>query len=184
MCCHGLFVIMRLYALLAGKFTLVGNRSVEGNRARTIGLVLILPTVITLCAVAAQVDSGPSGTTLNRRTATQLDSLSCILLIGALIVAAYLTLTAPPGTPAYATVSPLDDQSYYPPGMLSGTSQAPPEKTILSLPDAAAYLRISESDLLALVESGRIEAGRFGTQYRFSKESLDAYLDQQSGGTV
>lgn len=184
MCCHGLFVIMGVYALLAGKFTLMRNRSVEGNRARLIGLVLILPTAITICAVAANIESGPSGTTLDRETATQLDSLSCVLLIGALIIAAYLTLTAPPSPPAFATVSPLDDQSYYAPGMLSGISPASPEKTILSLPEAAAYLRIAESDLLALVEAGRIEAGRFGTQYRFSRESLDAYLDQQSGGTV
>ena len=46
--------------------------------------------------------------------------------------------------------------------------------------EAAAYLSISEMTLLRLVRAGEVPHTRVGRSLRFTKESLDAYLQRQT----
>jgi excisionase family DNA binding protein len=42
--------------------------------------------------------------------------------------------------------------------------------------EAAAYLRVSEEDVLAAITAGELKAKKIGNAFRISKEALDAYL--------
>jgi excisionase family DNA binding protein len=47
---------------------------------------------------------------------------------------------------------------------------------IMTLAEAAVYMRVSEADLLALIQSGELKAKKIGAEYRISKQAVDAYL--------
>lgn len=68
-------------------------------------------------------------------------------------------------------------------GMVAGaqqpTAQAPvaaavPE--IMTLSEAAAYMRVGEEDVLSVIQSGELKAKKIGTSYRISKKAVDDYL--------
>ncbi len=50
------------------------------------------------------------------------------------------------------------------------------DPTVMTLDEAAAYLRVSAADVQAIIESGELKARKIGTQYRISKEAIDGYL--------
>ncbi|GAB4561867.1 MAG: SPFH domain-containing protein [Anaerolineae bacterium] len=47
---------------------------------------------------------------------------------------------------------------------------------VMTPAEAAAYLRVSEADVLSLIESGELKARRIGSQIRISKAALDDFL--------
>ncbi len=47
---------------------------------------------------------------------------------------------------------------------------------IMTLTEAAAYMRVSEADLLAVIQSGELKAKKIGADYRISKKAVDDYL--------
>lgn len=53
--------------------------------------------------------------------------------------------------------------------------------TIMSTAEAARYLNVSESDVMALINDGKISAARINYRYRISKDVLDDYLSEQQG---
>lgn len=55
----------------------------------------------------------------------------------------------------------------------SGAGAVP---AVMTLEEAATYLRVSPADIQALLDSGEIKAKKIGAQYRISKEAIDAYL--------
>jgi excisionase family DNA binding protein len=46
----------------------------------------------------------------------------------------------------------------------------------MTLAEAAAYLRVSEADIQALLDSGEVKSKKVGSQVRIAKKALDAYL--------
>ncbi len=50
------------------------------------------------------------------------------------------------------------------------------DATVMTLDEAAAYLRVSAADVQAIIDSGELKARKIGTQYRISKATIDAYL--------
>ena len=52
----------------------------------------------------------------------------------------------------------------------------PPE--IMTIGEAATYLRISVSSLYKLAQESRIPCQKVGRQWRFRKESIDRWLEQ------
>ncbi len=48
--------------------------------------------------------------------------------------------------------------------------------SVMTLEEAAAYLKVSTADVEALIESGELKARKIGTQVRISKEAIDAFL--------
>jgi excisionase family DNA binding protein len=49
---------------------------------------------------------------------------------------------------------------------------------VLSLPDAATYLRLSEQKLLGLVRVQNLPARKMGAEWRFLKTAIDEWLSQ------
>lgn len=47
---------------------------------------------------------------------------------------------------------------------------------IMTLTEAAAYMRVSEADLLSVIQSGELKAKKIGADYRISKKAVDDYL--------
>jgi excisionase family DNA binding protein len=47
---------------------------------------------------------------------------------------------------------------------------------IMTLSEAAAYIRVGEEDILAIIKSGELKAKKIGTSYRISKKAIDEYL--------
>jgi excisionase family DNA binding protein len=47
---------------------------------------------------------------------------------------------------------------------------------IMTLSEAAAYMRVGEEDVLAVIQSGELKAKKIGTSYRISKTAVDEFL--------
>ncbi len=56
----------------------------------------------------------------------------------------------------------------------SATSAAVPD--IMTLSEAAAYMRVGEEDVLSVIQSGELKAKKIGTSYRISKSAVDEFL--------
>ncbi|MDH7487410.1 MAG: SPFH domain-containing protein [Anaerolineae bacterium] len=62
---------------------------------------------------------------------------------------------------------------------MQGAAAAPAAAAVpevMSLAEAAAYLKVSEADVQALIDQGQIKAKKIGTSYRISKKVIDEYL--------
>ncbi len=63
-----------------------------------------------------------------------------------------------------------------------GQAQAPQSQgspaapAVMTLEEAAAYLKVSPADVQAIIDSGELKARKIGSQYRISKEAIDAFL--------
>jgi len=59
------------------------------------------------------------------------------------------------------------------PAPASGAAATP---SVMTLEEAATYLRVTPADVQAIIDSGEIKAKKIGAQYRITKEAVDAYL--------
>lgn len=53
---------------------------------------------------------------------------------------------------------------------------APATASVMTLEEAAAYLKVTPADVQAAIDAGDIKAKKVGTQYRITKDAIDAYL--------
>ncbi len=58
----------------------------------------------------------------------------------------------------------------------AGTPPAGGMPSVMTPAEAAAFLRVSEEDVLAAIASGDLKAKKLGAAYRISKEALEAFL--------
>ncbi len=61
-------------------------------------------------------------------------------------------------------------------GQTPATASSPATPGVMTLEEAAAYLRVTPADVQTLIDSGEIKAKKIGAQYRITKEAIDAYL--------
>lgn len=47
---------------------------------------------------------------------------------------------------------------------------------VMTLEEAAAYLKVSPQDVQAAIDAGELKAKKIGSQYRIAKDAIDAYL--------
>jgi excisionase family DNA binding protein len=47
---------------------------------------------------------------------------------------------------------------------------------VMTLAEAASYLKVSEADIRSLIDSGQVKAKQIGTEFRISKKALDDFL--------
>jgi excisionase family DNA binding protein len=57
-----------------------------------------------------------------------------------------------------------------------GESASPAAPDILTLSEAAAYMRVGEEDVLEVIKSGELKAKKIGSSYRISKQAIDEFL--------
>ncbi|MBN1136007.1 MAG: SPFH domain-containing protein [Anaerolineae bacterium] len=67
-------------------------------------------------------------------------------------------------------------QAGAPAGPAAPAAAAVPE--IMTLAEAAQYMRVGEEDVLAIIQSGELKAKKIGASYRISKKAIDAYLSE------
>jgi excisionase family DNA binding protein len=53
---------------------------------------------------------------------------------------------------------------------------APSTPDVMTLSEAAAYMRVGEEDVLAVINSGELKARKIGSSYRISKAAVDEFL--------
>jgi excisionase family DNA binding protein len=53
---------------------------------------------------------------------------------------------------------------------------APTAPDIMTLSEAAAYMRVGEEDVLEVIKSGELKAKKIGSSYRVSKQAIDEFL--------
>ena len=59
-------------------------------------------------------------------------------------------------------------------GQPAPAAAAAPE--VMTLSEAAAYMRVGEEDVLASIQAGELKAKKIGTSYRISKKAVDEFL--------
>ncbi|MCS7260886.1 MAG: SPFH domain-containing protein [Anaerolineae bacterium] len=59
------------------------------------------------------------------------------------------------------------------PAQPSGAAAVP---EVMTLSEAAAYMRVGEQDVLDAINSGQLKAKKIGTSYRISKQAIDEFL--------
>ncbi|MBZ0277930.1 MAG: helix-turn-helix domain-containing protein, partial [Anaerolineae bacterium] len=93
-------------------------------------------------------------------------TLELLMMIGALIVVGALVFSAPEAERVSATLS---REAAFPVSVPS----------VLTLTEAAQYLRISEAEVIQLIDDGRIAAARIGGNYRIARVVLDELLQSR-----
>jgi excisionase family DNA binding protein len=58
----------------------------------------------------------------------------------------------------------------------SGPAAAPAPGSVMTLEEAAAYLKVTPADVQAAIDAGELKAKKIGAQVRISKEAIDAYM--------
>jgi excisionase family DNA binding protein len=62
-------------------------------------------------------------------------------------------------------------------GQQAGSESAKPAAPdIMTLSEAAAYMRVGEEDVLEAIKSGELKAKKIGSSYRISKQAIDDFL--------
>jgi excisionase family DNA binding protein len=61
-------------------------------------------------------------------------------------------------------------------GQAGEQSAAPATPDIMTLSEAAAYMRVGEEDVLEVIKSGELKAKKIGSSYRVSKQAIDDFL--------
>lgn len=182
-------VIIGLILLIRGRFVLAG-RFVSSSTGRLIGALLIAPTVFTFCASTVMTipiamdrmqssESAQITIDLNDpalvEMITVLGSVQLVLLAGALVLSGYLIWRSPTQPPVAAeTLAGAGPWSAPAPLRPAAPARVP---DILTVPEAAAYLRISEEELLALIDAGRLPAARMGgNNYRIARIAIEDFF--------
>jgi excisionase family DNA binding protein len=60
-------------------------------------------------------------------------------------------------------------------GQSGGAAAAAPD--VMTVSEAATYLKVSEADLQALIDEGQVKAKKIGADFRISKKTLDDFLN-------
>ena len=176
--CEGLFLLFGLYAIFTGKIRLFGQRTITGDRARLIGFLLLVPLIFGLGA-GFIVGAMATNTAQLQRDIATLSVIEFVVLIGSFVISIFLALSTPPAPPSstvYGGSSPPTGGAYVPLNTSAPYSAPPvaPASNVMTLSEAAAYLRVSEDELRGMIMEGKLRAVPFGNDYRISKEALDA----------
>ncbi len=174
--------LVGIFVLFKGSFTLFG-RTVPQRQARAIGLILMAPLLIEFCASTMlmynYLQFNADGTFSLDANAFQAitDQLSMVELITVLLsigLALLNIFNAPQGEaadspqPARAT-NPLRSQQPQPP--------TAPVPNIMTVAEAASYMRVSESEVLDLINAGKLGAARIGDSYRIARIAIEDFLN-------
>jgi excisionase family DNA binding protein len=188
--CSGITFLVGLFLLFKGDFR-ISNRSIPPQQGRTIGLILMAPFVIGLCAGAILL---PSVIDAAERTA-DMDALMsspqvmqiALIEFGALIIAlglaVYAVLSVPPSDgvrmpPRSMGTHPLEMEptDLFAPPRPSPTAQPP---HIMTVEQAASYLGMTPEEIIALIETSQLGAVRSGGSYLIARSALDDYRSRR-----
>ncbi len=172
--CSGAAFIIGLILLFKGN-TRLFERNIPAPKVRVIGMILISPFIVAVCAgftlVSAVVDENTTFDDLISSPDVQNVTLIEYGALGlALLLAAYNVFTLPKEAPLSA-----------PPSQRFSFDTAPQGETpkIMTVAEVAAYLRVSEDEVLRLIDAGKLGAARIGSTYRIAKIAVDDFMSRK-----
>ena len=153
----------------------LGKFRTEGHHVRAAGIVLMFPAAFTflLSLFAGLI------------FASNLDALPLVFRvlafveISTMILAAmitYILVAAPAGAPRLPGIlGHIQNEGHNAP---SAQRHAPePFPSIMSIAQAARYVKMSEAEIQALIDASQLGAARINNGYRIARRSLDELLE-------
>lgn len=164
--------VVGIVIFLRGEFRL-SDRTVLRPQARSIGLILMAPLVIQFCVsfflVNNYVQFNEDGSfTFTPDFDSITGTLGMVELVAVIIAIGLALFTIFSKPPAEAVSSLAQTRTGVKP------QQQVPD--IMTVAEAAAYMRVSESDVLELIEQGRLGAARIGSTYRIARIAIDDFM--------
>ncbi|MBI1256767.1 MAG: helix-turn-helix domain-containing protein [Chloroflexi bacterium] len=170
-----------LFILFKGSFRL-GNRSVTQAQARTIGFYLMAPLGILFCAstllVYNYIEFSPDGTfTIAADAFNYVSNTIGIIELIAVGIAVMLVAFTIYGTPA-GNAAPTRNTAPVPqrPQPAAPQPTAATAPNIMTVAEAAAYMRVTEKEVLGLIDQGKLGAARIGDTYRIAKIAIEDFM--------
>lgn len=173
--------LIGLFVLFKGGFRF-GSRIISFAQSRSIALMLMAPLVLGFCAssiIAANMAindpdlvmsmmSEDGGLNLNSEVlnsvADSVGTVQLIAVIGALVFIG-ISLYNAPTTDAAPIARPQQAASL--------TTNVP---DIMTVAETAAYMRVTESEVMKLIEEGRLGAAKIGNSYRIARIAVDDFM--------
>jgi excisionase family DNA binding protein len=160
--CSGIAFFFGLFLFLRGQL-IINNRVIPRSRTRLIGLVLMAPLLIGMVAGMLLFSPG----VIDFETLQNAMFIELGALVIAIAVVYYLVSTMPPSDSLPA--SPM--RPFTPP-----SATPPPVPDILTVPEAAMYLRVTEAEVMRLIDEGKLPAARIGGSFRIARIAIDDFL--------
>ncbi|MEP7292201.1 MAG: helix-turn-helix domain-containing protein [Chloroflexota bacterium] len=144
-------------------------------QTRTIGLILMAPLVIEFCAssmlVYNYISFGEDGSFSLSPDAFDYvaGTLGVIELVAVIAAVGWVLYTIFGRPPADVMLSSSAS---------SRQVGASPPRTpdIMTVAEAAVYMRVTEKDVLDLIDQGRLGAARIGSSYRIARIAIDDFM--------
>lgn len=174
--------VVGLVILFKGSFHL-GSRAISFAQSRSLAMMLMAPLVLAVCAnlvlffnnsdlLMSMVDESGEvnfDAAAFNNILSYASSIELALVIGALVLVGVTLYNAPKGI----NIPPVQSQSRQQGGVSPVSSKAP---DIMTVAEAAAYMRLSESEVLALIEEGRLGAAKIGSSFRVARIAIDDFM--------
>jgi excisionase family DNA binding protein len=169
--------LVGLFLLFKGGFTF-GSRTIARMQSRIIAFALMAPLVITFCMayilLSNSVQFGENGSfTLDENMVYEvfdrISGFDLILMIAALVLVGYTIYSAPKGVPPA-----LRQTAGQPQTQGSATFNRIPD--IMTVAEAAAYMRVTEADVISLIDQGKLGAARIGDSYRIARIAIEDFM--------
>ena len=173
--------IFGLFVLFKGGFRL-GNRTVTQAQSRPIAFYLMAPLILLFCAstllLPNYIQFNNDGTFVISADAFEAvsNTIGTIELIS-VGIGIMLVIFSIYGTQrADGTPRPQPSRTYPAPQ----TPQPPPMPAqvpnIMTVAEASAYMRVTESDVLNLIDQGKLGAARIGDTYRIARIAIEDFM--------
>ncbi len=184
-------LLIGVFLLIKGDFRILG-RSIPKDQGRLIGIVLAAPFTISFCASFFIVSSYMS--TIDPTALDSVDTLMTVMespeyaglmalevisMIIALVVVGYLIFSrpqTPPGVPAEFPPLMRPPSASYPLSTPGYGAPTTPPPSVMTVAEAAAYLRVTEADIQGLIDDGKLPAARTASGFRIARSAIDDYL--------
>lgn len=163
--CSGIAFFFGLFLLFRGQLV-INNRIIPPNKTRLIAFILMSPLLVSLF-MGFFVFRGNGLEDMSSLYDAVLIEL--IVLVLALIGVGYIVSTTPP-----ASTLPMQQMSPFAP-----PSVTPHVPDILTVPEAAAYLHVSEAEVMRLIDEGKLPAARIGDHFRIARIAIEDFLKQE-----
>jgi excisionase family DNA binding protein len=179
--CEAILIVLGAYMLLAGRIDIGGVRAV-GRNVRLAGAALMTP--LAFGVLAAPLFLAISGGEITAELLLGASCVELLVVLGAISVASSLIRQARVDG-QQSTRPTMPTMPAIPSFMMRPTVPASPAAapSIMTVAEAAAYLRSSEQDVLDLIDANKLAAARVGGVYRIARRAIDDYLAESGGAS-
>lgn len=161
--CSGAFFLVGLFVFFKGSFRFA-SRTIEKEQARQMAVLLMVPFIFGICAGTFVGFTSAPVTNMDELA----ESMSGLLVIELLMLAGVVGFVL---YWIYSRPKTLDGE-----GMTFVKSKM---MDVMTPAEAADYLRVSENDVRALIDDGKLPAARIGGDFRIARRAIDDYLTSE-----